>query len=126
MTQWEKRVDLFKYIYTCLIHEYNSEEIKMNHIEHSYDFEASYLKVIEYIAINFDDIKTKIINNINKTWTWERLSYVDRSIMLCSVAEFVVLEIPKNIIIDQSLITAKNYNIDDSYKYINAILEKIL
>ena len=46
--------------------------------------------------------------------------------MLCAVAEFVVLEIPKNIIIDQSLITAKNYNIDDSYKYINAILEKIL
>lgn len=126
MTQWEKRVKLFQYIYSCLILELSSNEILTKHLNEDYEFDAYWLKVIEYISSNYENIKNLISDNISKSWTYDRLSYTDKAIMFCAVGEQKVHNIDKAIIIDQSLITAKNHHIDDSYKYINAILEKIL
>ena len=46
--------------------------------------------------------------------------------MFCAVGEAKALDTPRAVVIDQALITAKQHHIDDSYKYINPILEKIL
>lgn len=126
MRQWEKRVKLFQYIYSCMITDANQEEYLNNHLKEIYEFDAYWLKVIEYIAYHLDEIKNEIAKNIANTWTYDRLSYVDRAIMFCAIGEFRSHNIDKAIIIDQALVTAKNHHIDNSYKYINAILEKIL
>lgn len=126
MTQWEKRVQLFQYIYSCLITDANKDEILNKHLEENYEFDAYWLKVIEYIANNYSKIVESISQNLSSTWTFDRISYTDKAVMFCAVGEFKTHNIDKAIVIDQSLITAKNHHIDDSYKYINAILEKIL
>ena len=126
MTQWEKRVKLFQYIYSCLITDASEEEILNKHLNEAYEFDIYWLKVIEYIAFHYNEIVELITSNIAKTWTYDRLSYTDKAIMFCAIGEYRTHNIDKAIIIDQSLITAKNHHIDDSYKYINAILEKIL
>lgn len=46
--------------------------------------------------------------------------------MLTAMAEVIVLKTPKVIAIDQALISAKQMNVDDSYKYINAVLDKVI
>ncbi len=126
MTQWEKRVKLFQYLYSCLILEASPSEMLTKHLEEDYDFDANWLKVLEYIVANFDNIKEAISKNLSASWTYERVSCVDKAVMMVAIGEANTLDTPRAVVIDQALITAKQYNIDDSYKYINAILEKIL
>ncbi|MBO6041644.1 hypothetical protein J6P52_00460 [bacterium] len=45
---------------------------------------------------------------------------------MCALGEYNILHTNKRIIIDQTLITAKRYSNPNAYKYINAILDKIL
>lgn len=123
--QWEKRVELFQYIYSCLIQEKTPQEI-INDALCEYDFDAEYLSTVEYAANRWNEIINEITPLLSKSWNWERASFIDRAIMISAIAESRNLKIEKAIIIDQALITANQYNIDDSYKYINAILEKIL
>ncbi len=126
MTQWEKRVQLFQYLYACLLLDATPEEILNNHLTQDFDFDAEWLQVIEYIANHFEEIKTNIANHLSSSWTYERLPYVDKAVMFAAVGEFHALNTPKAVVIDQALITAKHHTVDDSYKYINAILQKIL
>lgn len=125
-TQWQKRVKIFEFIYSFLIQDYDKSQIVENFLKENNEFDVSFIKVLEYIQNNLEDIIKKIVPYLQPTWSWERISFVDRSILICAVAEYEAIGTEKNIIIDQSLITAKNYNIDDSYKYINPILEKVL
>lgn len=124
-TQWQRRVDISNYIYQCLLLEYDCKQIIFG-APSQLEFDADQMQVIEYIANNLDQMTTLIKPFLNPNWTWERISYVDRAIMLTCIAENIVLNTPKNIAIDQALISAKQFNIDDSYKYINAILDKVI
>lgn len=124
-TQWQRRVDISNYIYQCLLLEYDSEQIIFDAPSQN-EFNLEQMQVIEYIANNLLDMVVMIKPFLNPSWTWERISYVDRAIMLTSIAENIVLKTPKNIAIDQALISVKQFNIDDSYKYVNAILDKVI
>lgn len=90
------------------------------------DFDVEQLQIIEYIANNRQDLIEQLTANLSETWTWDRISFVDRGIMLTAMAEVIVLKTPKVIAIDQALISAKQMNVDDSYKYINAVLDKVI
>ncbi|MGL4950607.1 MAG: transcription antitermination protein NusB [Mycoplasma sp.] len=124
-TQWEKRVAVSNYIYQCLLMETNPQEIIFDAHSHD-DFDIEQMNVIEYIANNLQTLIDMIKPNLSETWTWERISYVDRAIMLTAIAEVKALDLPKVIAIDQALISAKEFNIDESYKYINAVLDKVI
>ncbi len=124
--QWKKRIKIFEFIYAHLVCENNCNQMVEKFIDENPEFDADFLKVIEYISENIDNIINDLKPFIASNWSWERISYVDKSILICAVAEYRVLETPRNIIIDQALITGRNYNIDDSYKFINPILEKVL
>ncbi len=126
MTQWEKRVQLFQYLYSCLLLDATPEEILNNHLTQDFEFDADWLRVIEYIAEHFSEIQAQITQHLASSWTFERIPYVDKAVMFAAVGEFQILNTPKAVVIDQALITAKHHTVDDSYKYINAILQKIL
>ncbi len=126
MKQWEKRVKLFELVYGALIRDISPNDLINFSFEQSYEFGADSLKILECLAKEWEQIVNLLKPNISTTWTWERISYTDKAILLLAVAENKALDTPRNVIIDQSLITAKNYSIDDSYKFINPILEKVL
>jgi len=123
--QWKKRVEIFEYFYTCLIQEFNSTEIVENSFN-DYEFDANSLKIIEYFATNFEWIRNVIELFTGKDWTWDRLSFIDRAVIMEAVAEYIVSDIDLKIIIDQSVKTTKIYSIDENYRYVNAILDKVL
>ncbi|MBO6104017.1 DUF1948 domain-containing protein [bacterium] len=51
---------------------------------------------------------------------------VEKALFLCALAEFNVLHTDKKVIIDQTIITCKKYDNLNSYKFVNAILDKLL
>lgn len=124
--QWEKRVEVFQYVYSCLICEYTKQEIKENALV-NFNFNKECLELVEYIAENIKSICDEIKPLLE--WDFDRVSYVDKAILITAIAECRFLKIDKKIVIDQALITAKNYNIEDKpkyYRYINPILDKVL
>jgi N utilization substance protein B len=58
-------------------------------------------------------------------WKLERLALIDRNLLRMGIAE-AVFNSEKPIIIDDLLRIAKKYSDADSYKLINAILDKVL
>ncbi len=126
LAQWEKRVIVFKYIYSQLMKEEPVAVAKQNFFETLGATDADWMKVLEY----FLEHKTTIINtlaqNLASSWTFDRLNVVDQAILIEAYSEYQVLKNDKSIVIDQAVITSKKYSDSNSYEYINAILDKVL
>lgn len=126
-TQWKRRVNLFRLIY-AFIETQNIDTDIISNLEYdeveSEGF-ANQREILKNIIDNYDKYKEIIGANL-KNWTFERISDVDKALFLCALGEYNVLHTNKKIIIDQTLITAKRYSAPNSYRYINAILDKIL
>ncbi|MBU3830936.1 MAG: DUF1948 domain-containing protein [Candidatus Ureaplasma intestinipullorum] len=125
LTQWEKRVKLTKFFYTYLIKFNIGIDINKEAIE-DFNLDAEQLKVFEYFLNNKSKIIDLINENTNKNWDCSRLNLVDQAVLFETYSESKVLNTNKHILIDQALITIKKYSDYDNYKYINAILDKIL
>lgn len=126
LAQWEKRVIVFKHIYSQLMKEEPVAVAKQNFFETLGAIDADWMKVLEY----FLEHKTTIINtlaqNLASSWTFDRLNVVDQAILIEAYSEYQVLKNDKSIVIDQAVITSKKYSDSNSYEYINAILDKVL
>lgn len=124
--QWKRRVRAMQFIYSQLILDDSCEMAKEIAYRDYLIIGADFLKILEYFISN----KEQIINNINKyldeKWNFERLNYVDQAILILGYIEYKLTKNDKSIIIDQAIITAKNYSGEDNYKYINAILNNII
>lgn len=61
-----------------------------------------------------------------KNWSFERLNKVTLAILRMSVYSLLYTkDITSSIIIDEAVDIAKNYGPDDSYKFVNAVLDNI-
>ncbi len=123
-TQWEKRVKLIKFIYSYLI-KLDKFNIKKEAI-YDFDLDADQLKIFEYFLDNYDHLIDIINKHTNKNWDCSRLNLVDQAVLFEAISEFYIMHTDKKILIDQALITIKKYSDYQNYKYINAILDKIL
>lgn len=123
--QWERRVKIVKFIYSCLMKSENALEAKKEAFN-KYDFQADQLQVIEYFLNNKENIIKTIETTMSEAWKFDRLNYVDQAILLEAYSEKFTWNTEKAVLIDQSVITAKKYSDTSSYKYINAVLEKVL
>ena len=57
----------------------------------------------------------------------ESLIPVDKSILMLSVCELIYRnDVPKKVILNESINIAKKYSTDESYKFINNILDQLL
>lgn len=125
LPQWQKRVKVVKFLYSFLIKQNSVESTKKEAFE-DYQFDAAQLKIIEYSLDHFHEIVKVLQAKISNSWQFSRLNYVDQAILIEAYAESQVEHTNKVILIDQSVITAKKYSDNTSYKYINAVLEKVL
>lgn len=123
--QWEKRVEVFHYVYSTLMSNVKHKDIIKNAFE-QFTFSADQMKIIEYYANNKQEIINLISTKLQNNWTWERVSVVTQAILITSYSESQALTIDKKIVIDQALITASKYCEPNEKKFINAILDKII
>lgn len=74
---------------------------------------------------NIEAIDTLIKGHL-KNWNFDRLNRVDLAIMRMSVYSLKYQpDIPPSIVIDEAIDIAKEYGTDDSYRFINGVLDAI-
>ena len=83
---------------------------------------------IRNIRQNVIDNEEKYIDEISGhlvKWSFDRLNLVDQAILLEATSEIKLNLNEKAVIIDEAIILAKQYCDEESYKYINGVLDKI-
>ena len=63
------------------------------------------------------------ISPLLKQWTFDRLGYIERAILILAYVQYKYLDTPKPIVIDIAVKLARRYADEDSYKFINAVLQ---
>ena len=58
-------------------------------------------------------------------WRMERMATVDRNILRTAVAEFLAMETPKPVVINEALEIARRFSAPESVHFINGVLDSI-
>lgn len=85
------------------------------------EFEKNLLQNV----IDHEEEYMDYINQVLNDWTFDRLGYVEQSILLLACSEFEQKETEAAIIIDEAINLAKAFCEDDSYKLINGVLDRL-
>ena len=85
-----------------------------------------FLYTITIDAIRYKD---NYVGHIDETlrddWTFERLGYVEKAILLMAACELDLETAPKAIVIDEAVNLAKKYCDEDTYRLINGVLDRL-
>ncbi|MBQ6368324.1 MAG: transcription antitermination factor NusB [Erysipelotrichaceae bacterium] len=58
-------------------------------------------------------------------WNFDRENYVEQALLLAAVSELKLQKTDRAIVLDEAVQIAKKYCDEDSYRYINGVLDKI-
>ena len=88
------------------------------------------IKYAMNIFKNFTDNKEKIdslIIEYSENWTIDRIAKVDLAIIRLSITEiFFSKSVPESISVNEAINLSKKFSDEDSYKFINGLLGKII
>ena len=113
-----------KIIYQHLITDESNKSIYKN-FQDKRSYNKGYLDNI----VEIFDKRSKTIKSILPKYTdidVKQITMIDCSILYLAILEFLyVNEIPKKVIINESILLAKKFSSEDSFKFVNKILDKI-
>lgn len=116
MTRREAREEALKVLFQ---NELNVQETK--------NYTDSFLK---QLTTGVNEQKAKIDQLIEKyliNWTLERISLIDKTILRIALYEIIFIEdIPHAVSINEAIELAHKYGDENSHKFINGILSKII
>ena len=81
-------------------------------------------KIRDDILVNKDNYIEEMSKYLHK-WKFERLNLVEQAILLETVSELKQKLNDQAVVIDEAVILAKEYCDDESYKFINGVLDNI-
>lgn len=112
--------------YVNMNQEFDVEEIISSVFEVSYDEISFFVKemVIKSLA-HINEIKNIFQEKMPK-WNFNRLNLIEQSILLMSYTHKQNSDEDKSIIIDIAVKLSKKFLDKDDYKFVNAILDKVL
>lgn len=83
--------------------------------------------IVNSVCDNYEEI-IKLISTSLVNWTIDRLSYVDRAIIICATTEMIKRLAPKEVIINEYLDITKEYSMivdEKQVKFNNRVLDNI-
>lgn len=121
LNRHETREKLVFALYQHLLLKKDIEECFLNNFEEENDFADIIRKDVtankkEYI----DEIQSLLTN-----WEFDRLNLVEQAILLATVSELKLGLNDKAVVIDEAVTLCKTYCDEESYKYINGVLDNI-
>lgn len=85
-----------------------------------------FLYTITMDAIKYEDFYIeKIDSALREDWSFERLGFVEKAILLMAACELDLETAPKPIVIDEAVTLAKKYCDDETYRLINGVLDRL-
>ncbi len=89
------------------------------------DIRTFAVSLITLTIENISDIDA-VIENHSKNWKFERLGYVDKSILRLSICELLYMsDIPSAVTINEGIELGKIYGGENSGQFINGILDAV-
>ncbi len=82
--------------------------------------------LIQTVMTNKDSYIELINKHLKSGWTFDRLGKMEQAIMLIGTCELLESDLPKTIAINEAILHAKEFCDDDSYKFINGVLAKLV
>ena len=96
--------------------------------EYKVEIDEDYSRIIlNFVIKNYQSIVDTISSSL-VGWTIDRLSYVDRAIMICACAELMLKDTPKEVIINEYLEITKEYSSVEDTKQVklnNRVLDSL-
>lgn len=126
MIRHKLRIQLVTYLYQHVLLEKSiaaiivDEELEPTSEDHVY-----LLNNLYNILENEQDYVAFVKEHLNPEWKYERLLAIDRAILLCAISEFAIDEAARAIVINEAVEIAKVYSSEDSYAFINGILDRL-
>lgn len=114
--------------YADMKEEVNIEELVSGISETSYAEADPYLKKIVIASLKHLDEIIAVLNAHMNKWTFDRLNRVEQALLLLSYSHYFYVEdtVDKGVVIDVAVKLAKTYLDAKDYKFVNAILDKVL
>ena len=102
-------------------------EITENTMDENYENVSTFVKEVTVkCLLNYEKIYNIILPNCN-TWKMERINLIVIAILMLAITEYkYVGGIEKSIIINVAIKLAHKYADEKDYKFVNALLDKVL
>lgn len=107
--------------------DFDLVEVIEDTMEENYSDVSVFVKeVVVKCVKNYNEIYNLILPNC-KTWKMERINLVVISILMLGITEYKYIgNVDKSVIIDVCVKLAKKYADEKDYRFVNALLDKIL
>ena len=133
ITRTKIHENAFYCIFQYLFYKYSKEltyrkpieEIIQDVMEEPYDNCDPFFKAIIFETIKNEKEYSEIIEQRLNKWKLNRLDLAERAILLLSTSEIINKREKVQVIIDVALDLSHRYCDDESYRYINAVLDRI-
>lgn len=115
-----------------LVFEYNFNKNTKDNTEEIYLNESLTKEDQDYIINGLNGIKEKyeeIIELISQNlvkYSLDRICKTDLAILIVSIYEIKYLNFPCKVVINEAVELAKKYSTDNSYKFVNGLLAKVV
>ena len=73
-----------------------------------------------------EEILNKISKNLKDNWSIERISKIDKALLMLAIYEIQYKEIPFKVVINEVVELAKKYGEDTSASFINGVLANVV
>lgn len=120
MAQTKSRMNVINVIY---VSELTNERLTKEAIREDFDLSEIELKSLDWIITKYNGLKKLITTFTKDSWTWNRMAPLERAMLLFGAFELSFRD--KKIVINELVILSKGYISGESYKFINAILDKV-
>ena len=110
-------------LYQHLLLRKDLRECFENNIEPE-DFDDFTKAILEDLLLNKKNYIEKLSVYLVK-WSFDRLNLVEQAILLASTSELLLRLNDNAIVIDEAIRITKKYCDEDSYKYINGVLDSL-
>lgn len=122
MNRHEQRKKIFQLIFQLDDAQVIEGPLKYKEVYDNYE----YVKlVVDYFTENVSEIDQLISSYLNN-FTIDRISKVERSLLRTAFSELQIGKTPEKVVINETVILAKSYGDNDSYKFINGVLKHFI
>ncbi len=125
MNRHELREKAMITVYQYLLVRRNVDELMEDEFNMPVDQIDPYFVDIINNTVSHEEEYAGYINRVLEGWSYERLGYIEKAILLNGCSEFALKQNAASVIIDESVEMAKKYCDEDTYKLINSVLDII-
>jgi N utilization substance protein B len=128
-TRRKMRSLLFHVLYAADAFDYETSAVVIatnfnREYETNIDLEGEIIKIVNEIAIKRDELDEQIVPFL-ENWKFDRIGRCTLLVLRYAIWEMLYTTTPHSIIINEAIELAKCFAEQDSYKFVNGILDKI-